>query len=142
MWQYNKFPTGDEFYHHGIKGQKWGVRRTKEELARDANSIESRIRNLIKRSNGAFKTKSGIVIKEISQHSTDRIRQKDRTVTFAGVVDALTNPINDEYKRLRIDEIDRPSYRYVGKVATVNINPENGRITTIWKTSSKVKGQK
>ena len=27
MWQYNYTPSSDELYHHGIKGQRWGVRR-------------------------------------------------------------------------------------------------------------------
>lgn len=27
MWTYIYTPSGDELYHHGIKGQKWGVRR-------------------------------------------------------------------------------------------------------------------
>ena len=34
MWNYNYTPTGNELYHHGIKGMKWGVRRTDAQLAR------------------------------------------------------------------------------------------------------------
>lgn len=36
MWSYNYLPCFEEteLYHHGIKGQKWGVRRTPEQLER------------------------------------------------------------------------------------------------------------
>lgn len=32
MWQYN---YSGELYHHGIKGQRWGVRRTQKQLGHD-----------------------------------------------------------------------------------------------------------
>lgn len=32
MWQYNYAINQNELYHHGVKGMKWGVRRTKEQL--------------------------------------------------------------------------------------------------------------
>lgn len=36
MWRYH---YSSELYHHGIKGQKWGVRRTPEQLGHSKNSV-------------------------------------------------------------------------------------------------------
>lgn len=30
-WYYSGFPYSDELYHHGIKGQRWGIRRYQNE---------------------------------------------------------------------------------------------------------------
>jgi hypothetical protein len=40
MWSYN---YNNELYHHGVKGMKWGVRRTPEQLGRR----EKRLKNPI-----------------------------------------------------------------------------------------------
>lgn len=38
MWTYN---YNSELYHHGIKGQRWGVRRTKKQLGYKSTSISA-----------------------------------------------------------------------------------------------------
>lgn len=43
MWLYNY--QENYLYHYGVKGMKWGVRRTKEELKYDKNSISAIVDN-------------------------------------------------------------------------------------------------
>ena len=38
MWEYNYYDN--EFYHHGIKGMKWGVRRTPAQLGHETGKID------------------------------------------------------------------------------------------------------
>jgi hypothetical protein len=40
-------------------------------------------------------------------------------------------------KQVRYDNLGRPSQRFIGKYATVNVNPTSGTIVTIWPTSTK-----
>lgn len=37
MWEYN---YSEELYHHGIKGMKWGVRRTPAQLGHDTGGVD------------------------------------------------------------------------------------------------------
>jgi hypothetical protein len=46
-----------ELYHHGIKGMKWGVRRTPEQLGRMKNTVDSA--NNIVRNTGKISTSVG-----------------------------------------------------------------------------------
>lgn len=59
-------------------------------------------------------------------------RVAERNVSVDDIKDALTNPLG--IGEIKIDSLGRPSQRFIGENATVNINPETGTIATIWKT--------
>ena len=80
--------------------------------------------------------KNGIQIKSISIHTLDKA--KERGVDTPAVLNALEKPlyIGD----IVTDELGRRSQRFIGQNATVNVNPDSGKITTVWKTGkAKVK---
>ena len=46
----------------------------------------------------------------------------------------LKNPLNHGSIKTKTDNLGRPSQQFIGKSATVAVNPENGTITTTWCT--------
>lgn len=129
MWRWSDGTT--ELYHYGIKGMKWGVRRTKEQLAHDRYSIQART---IRRLKKPFYSANGVLVTSISAHALDRCEEKSRPVTVEGIFDALKKPLNHDSIKTKYDGKGRPSQRLIGEMATVNVNPENGVITTVWPT--------
>lgn len=91
MWRWSDGTT--ELYHYGIKGMKWGVRRTKEQLAHDRYSIQARI---IRRLKKPFYSANGVLVTSISAHALDRCEEKSRPVTVEGIFDALKKPLNHD----------------------------------------------
>lgn len=112
-----------ELCHYGIKGMKWGVRRSKEELAYNKNSVIA----AVNRKEIKVKMKHGILTCRMSDHAG--IQAASRKVSSREIVDAITKPlyIND----ITLDQAGRKSQRYIGKNATVNVNPDNGTIITV-----------
>lgn len=43
-----RIESSDNLMHYGIKGMKWGVRRTKEQLAHDRSSIQARMNSQLR----------------------------------------------------------------------------------------------
>lgn len=120
----------DELYHYGIKDMKWGVRRTKEQLAHDRYSIEARAARKFRK---PFYASNGVLVKGLSIHALDRTQDPTRQVTLEGLLDALQKPLNSDTIKVRYNEKGQPSQRFIGQHATVNVNPENGCVTTVWK---------
>lgn len=83
-------------------------------------------------------TTNGTIINEISKHFCARSYQRD--IDVESVREALTRPINDLVTIL--DSQGKSSVRYIGKKATVIVEPSKGVLITTWRTSrSKIKNK-
>ena len=131
-----RIKSNDELIHYGIKGMKWGVRRPKEQLAHDRYSIQARMNNRLQ---APVKASNGIFVTRFSDHALNRTQNESRPVTVEGILDALKNPLNRDSIKTKIDSRGRPSQQFIGKSATVAVNPENGTITTTWCTGNRTK---
>lgn len=80
-------------------------------------------------------TSNGIKISGISEHLIDRAIQ--RKITAEQASDALINTL----KFGKIKENNGRSQEFIGEYARVVINPDTGKIITVWKTSSRLKNK-
>lgn len=81
-----RIESSDKLMHYGLKGMKWGVRRTKEQLAHDRSSIQARMNNQLRT---PVKASNGILVTRFSDHALDRTQNDSRPVTVDGILDAL-----------------------------------------------------
>lgn len=79
------------------------------------------------------RTSNGIEIKAISAHSIDR--GDERGVTTSDVIDAIDSPLF--IGEIKTDGNGKRSQRFIGKDATVNINPDTGNVVTVWRTGKR-----
>lgn len=75
-------------------------------------------------------TSNGIKVTKFSDHMNERATE--RKVTVEDIREALMHPLH--VGDIKIDDLGRPSQRFIGEKATVNVNPETGIVATIWKT--------
>ena len=123
MWSYN-YSGSYELYHYGVKGMKWGVRRTPEQIGYNKQI-----------NTGTITASNGLIVRTSSIHA--KTRAKDRMVDSEDAVDALKNPLH--ISDIKTDQYGRRSQRFIGSKATVNVNPDYGIITTLWKTGNHVR---
>lgn len=75
-------------------------------------------------------TQNGISINSISAHTLERAEQ--RSVTASDIIQSLKEPLH--IGEVITDDQGRRSQRFIGETATVNVNPDTGKVTTVWKT--------
>lgn len=88
------------------------------------------------------KTYGDITINGVSKHLLDR--KTSRNLWLEDIEDGLSNPL--KITDIRTDNEGRQSLQYIGKRATIVLNPVNGNIVSVWKTGSnrvkKLRGEK
>ena len=82
-----------------------------------------------------LRTANGILIKENTWHVGER--SAERSVKPKEIVDAILKPLN--IGDVIYDQYGRPSQRFIGKSATVNVNPKTGAIPTVWRTGKRTR---
>lgn len=147
----------NELTHHGIKGQKWGVRKESSVYAHSDNKHivkkkgrstlhgmsknklgKVNIREYIDKTDAKIKdliTANNIKMVGIGKHFAQR--QFERRVKTKDAKSALTNPMN--ISNVKVDKSNRKSQRFTGDKATVVINPGEKTAITTWKTGRKTK---
>jgi RHS repeat-associated protein len=78
----------------------------------------------------------GTAIIGFTEHGVDRAlggALKRAGVKPSAILDALKNPTNKVVKEM--DKLGRPSMKYKGANATVVVNPETGKVVSVWPTS-------
>lgn len=79
------------------------------------------------------KASNGVKVKSLSKHTLERC--EERGVTKNYIKEALKNPLH--ISDVKTDSQGRKSQRFIGENATVNINPDTGKVSTVWKTGAR-----
>lgn len=74
---------------------------------------------------------------EISQHAIERAAE--RGISKEAIINAIDHPIDE--KGVKWDSSGRPSFQRIGEDATAAINPESKKLTSTWKTHTKLKNK-
>lgn len=77
---------------------------------------------------------NGVKIKEITEHISERLLQ--RNIKTSDLIHAVDNPLF--FEKVKYDKKNRPSFKIISEKATFYVNPIEGKITTLHKTSSSV----
>lgn len=90
-----------ELYHHGIKGMKWGVRRSKKKLARIQKKASKRSWSEDAKTASEIRTKSP---KQMSNAEMRKLNERTR--------------LEREYSQLHPNAVSK-GFSYVGKTAAI-----------------------
>ena len=129
MWNYNYYDD-NELYHHGIKGMKWGVRRTPAQLGHDTGGIDlQKTKKKVEAAN-TIVNESQNINKKVSSRKQRKIQKQQVQNARAMTDQELRERVNrlnmeQQYARLSTEQMS------AGKVNVDRVLSEVGTVVAL-----------
>ena len=129
MWEYNYY-TDNELYHHGVKGMKWGVRRTPSQLGHDTGGIDlQKTKKKVEAAN-TIVNESQNINKKVSSRKQRKIQKQQVQNAKAMTDQELRERVNrlnmeQQYARLSTEQMS------AGKVNVDRVLSEVGTVVAL-----------
>lgn len=129
MWNYNYYDD-NELYHHGIKGMKWGVRRTPAQLGHDTGGIDlQKTKKKVEAAN-TIVNESQNINKKVSSRKQRKIQKQQVQNAKAMTDQELRERVNrlnmeQQYARLSTEQMS------AGKVNVDRVLSEVGTVVAL-----------
>lgn len=118
MWNFNY--NNNELYHHGIKGMKWGVRRTDAQLGHDTGKID--LQKTKKKVDAA-----GTIVNEtrnINNTSSKKVQKKAQKQKLSEAKTMSDQELRERVNRLNMEQ------QYV-RMSTEQINAGRSNVSSV-----------
>lgn len=115
MWNYN-----NELYHHGIKGMKWGIRRTPAQLGHDTGKID--LQKTKKKVDAA-----GTIVNETRNINNTASKKVQKKAQKQKLSEAKT--MSDQELRERVNRLNMEQ-QYV-RMSTEQINAGRSNVSSV-----------
>lgn len=116
---YYRRPSDLELWHHGVKGMKWGVRRTPAQLGHKVKKLEKRNTNLSKKLNPQDTIKAKEYSSKSAGYRAKATKYSKKASDYSRHAERIGNTENDSYKSRQLASDRRNQNRY-SKKATKN----------------------
>ena len=129
MWEYNYY-ADNELYHHGIKGMKWGVRRTPSQLGHDTGGVDlQKAKKKVEAAN-TIVNESQNINKKVSSRKQRKIQKQQVQNAKAMTDQELRERVNrlnmeQQYARLSTEQMS------AGKVNVDRVLSEVGTVVAL-----------